>query len=122
MQHGCGYDQDGVYASVAQRYPEAAVVVPPRTTAVPIKTAETSPTQRDRHLEHIAEHGRIAWQTASGYTQRALAEAAVGRWKPVIGDGLRAHTDECRATEVDVAVHTLNRMLELGRPNYVRTA
>jgi hypothetical protein len=38
----------------------------------------------------------------------------------VIGDRLRAHTDERRATEVDVAVHALNRMLELGRPNYVR--
>ena len=39
----------------------------------------------------------------------------------MIGDRLRAHTDERRATEVDVAVHVLNRMLELGRPNYVRT-
>ena len=50
------------------------------------------------------------------------AEAAVSRWKRVIGDGLRAHTDERRATEVDVAVHALSRMLELGRPNYVRIA
>ncbi len=64
----------------------------------------------------------MAWQRASGYTRRALAEAAVGRWKQVIGDGLRAHTDERRATEVEMAVCTLNRMLELGRPNYVRTA
>ena len=40
----------------------------------------------------------------------------------VIGDRLRSHKDECRATEVAVAVHALNRMLELGRPNYVRVA
>jgi hypothetical protein len=40
----------------------------------------------------------------------------------VIGDGLRSRADEHRATEVDVAVHVLNRMLELGRPNYVRIA
>jgi hypothetical protein len=64
----------------------------------------------------------MAWQTASGYTKRARAEAAIGRWKQVIGDRLRAHTEERRATEVDVAVHVLNRMLELGRPNYVRLA
>jgi hypothetical protein len=38
----------------------------------------------------------------------------------VIGDRLRSHTDERRATEVDVAVDVLNRMLELGRPTYVR--
>ncbi len=55
-------------ASVAERHPEAAVVVPPRSTAVPSKTAESEPTQRDRHLQHIAERGRMAWQTASGYT------------------------------------------------------
>ena len=116
------YDQDGVYASVAERHPGAAIVVPPRSSAVPSKTAESEPTQRDRHLQHIAEHGRMAWQKASGYTKRARAEAAVGRWKQVIGDGLRAHTDERRATEVEVAVQALNRMLELGRPSYVRLA
>jgi len=85
------YDQDGVYASVAERHPEAAIVVPPRSTAVPSKTAENEPTQRDHHLRRIAEHGRMAWQKASGYTKRARAEAAIGRWKQVIGDGLRAH-------------------------------
>jgi hypothetical protein len=40
----------------------------------------------------------------------------------VIGDGLRLRTDDRRATEVDIAVHVLNRTVELGRPNYVRTA
>jgi hypothetical protein len=64
----------------------------------------------------------MAWQKASGYTTRARAEAAISRWKRVIGDGLRAHTDERRTSEVDVAVHALNRMLELGRPNHARIA
>jgi len=116
------YDQDGVYASVGEHHPEATIIVPPRATAVPSQTAERAPTQRDRHLQLIAEKGRMAWQTASGYTKRAKAEAAIGRWKQVIGDRLRAQTDERRATEVDVAVHVLNRMLELGRPKYVRVA
>src|SRR6185503_970192 len=116
------YDQDGVYTSVGERHPEAAVVVPPRATAVPSETAESAPTLRDRHLQLIAEKGRMAWQTASGYTKRARAEAAMGRWKQVTGDRLRAHTDERRATEVDVAVYVLNRMQDLGRPKYVRVA
>src|SRR3954452_10974495 len=116
------YDQDGVSASVAERHPAAAIIVPPRATAVPSETAETAPTQRDRHLQLIAETGRMAWQKAPGYTKRARAEAAIGRWKQVIGDRLRAHTDERRATEVDVAVYVLNRMLDLGRPSYVRIA
>src|SRR4051795_4442196 len=116
------YDQEGVYASVGERHPAAAVIVPPRATAVPSATAETAPTQRDRHLELIAEEGRMGWQRASGYTKRARAEAAMGRFKRVIGDGLRSRTDERRATEMDVAVYVLNRMLELGRPESVRIA
>jgi len=114
------YDQDRVYAGVAQRHPTAAVVVPPRATAVPSDTAETAPTQRDGHLQVIAEHGRMAWQKASGYNKRSRVEATMSRWKQVIGDGLRANTDERRLTEVAVAVHALNCMLELGRPSYVR--
>jgi hypothetical protein len=116
------YDQDGVYTGVAERHPEAAVIVPPRATAVPSRTAESQPTQRDRHLQLIAERGRRAWQMASGYTKRARAEATIGCYKRVIGDGLRSHTDERQATEMDVAVQVLNRMLELGRPTYVRIA
>src|SRR5829696_4501116 len=114
------YDQDRVYASVGERHPAAAVIVPPRATAVPSKLAESEPTQRDRHLQLIAERGRMAWQRASGYNNRARAETAIGRWKRVIGDGLGSHTDERRATEVNVAVYVLNRMLELGRPTYLR--
>ena len=114
------YDQEGVYADVAERHPEAEVVVPPRSTAVPSQTAETAPTQRDRHFQAIAEHGRIAWQKTSGYNWRALVEADISRWKRVIGDGLRSQTDGRQATEVAIAVGVLNRMLELGRPEYVR--
>src|SRR5271154_1713381 len=34
------YDQDGVYGEIAERHPDAAVIVPPRSSAVPSKTAE----------------------------------------------------------------------------------
>jgi hypothetical protein len=40
----------------------------------------------------------------------------------VIGNGLRSRTDRRRATEIAIAVHALNRMLELGRPKSVRIA
>ncbi len=43
-------------------------------------------------------------------------------FKHVIGDGLRSRTDRRRATEVDVAAHALNRMLEFRRPISVRIA
>jgi len=116
------YDQDGVYGEVSVRHPDAAVIVPPRSNAVLSPTAETEPTPRDRHLQVIAQHGRMGWQKASGYNWRALVEADIGRWKRVIGHALRSQTDKRQATEVAMAVDILNRMLELGRPSYLRIA
>ena len=116
------YDRGDVHGAVAARHPDASVVVPPRSSAVPSETAETAPTQRDRHLQQIAACGRLGWQKASGYNRRALAEAAVSRYKRVIGDTLRARTDPGQATEVAIAVRALNRMLALGRPESVRIA
>ena len=116
------YDQDNVYCEVAARHPDAAVIVPPRSSAVPSAMAETAPTQRDQHLRTVAERGRMGWQKASGYSWRALVEADIARFKRVIGGGLRSRTDGRRAAEVAIAVSALNRMLELGRPEYVRLA
>jgi hypothetical protein len=64
----------------------------------------------------------MGWQRASGYNWRALVESDISRWKRVIGDGLRSQTDECQDTEAAVAADVLSRMLELGRPEYVRIA
>ena len=50
------------------------------------------------------------WSVQQG---RALVEADISRFKRVIGDGLRSRT---------VAISALNRMLDLGRPEYVRAA
>ncbi|MGI4794841.1 MAG: hypothetical protein ACRYF2_17140 [Janthinobacterium lividum] len=75
---------------------------------------------RDRHLQLIAEHGRMVWQKASGYKWRALVEADISRFKQVIGAGLRSRTERRRATEVAIAVSALNQMLKCGRPEYVR--
>jgi hypothetical protein len=116
------YDQDIVDRAVIDRDPETTISVPPRSTAVPSVTAETEPTQRDRHLQCISEKGRLGWQKLSGYNKRSRVEAAIGRYKQVIGDGLRSHKDVRRSTEVGVAVNVLNRMLELGRPISVRIA
>jgi hypothetical protein len=116
------YDQDRVYAAVAERHLNAAVIIPPRATAVPSASAETDPQQRDLHLRRIAERGRMDWQNSSGYNLRAKVEASIGRYKRVIGEALRCRTDQTEATEVTIAAAALNRMLEFGRPNYVRVA
>ena len=116
------FTADGVYQAVMDRDPEALVIVPPRCTAVLSETAQAVPTQRDGHIQCIAEKGRMGWKKTSGYNRRARVETAIGRYKRLMGDGLRFHQDGRRATEVAVAVHVLNRMLELGRPISIRIA
>ena len=114
------YDRTAVYAAMHERHPEAAVIVPPRADAVPGATASTAPTQRDRHIRAIADNGRGAWQRNSGYNRRARVEGQIGRFKQVIGDRLRFHRSDARATEVAIAAAALNRMLDLGRPSSIR--
>ena len=111
-----------MYTTLDERHPDATVVVPPRADAVLSANAETDSTQRDRHIQAIAGKGRMAWQRDSGYNQRAGVEGQFAHWKQVIGDGLRFHSDETRATEVAIAAAVLNRMLDLGCPNSVRVA
>jgi hypothetical protein len=116
------YDQDRVYDDGAEHSAEAAVVVPPRATAVLSASAETNPTQRDRHIQVIAEQGRMNWQKTSGYNARAGAEGAMSRYKRIIGDTLRSHTRPAQEVETRIAVNVLNRMLDLARPESVRAA
>jgi hypothetical protein len=74
----------------------------------------------DKHFQEIARHGRMGRQKSGGYNTRANVEAAIGRYKRVIGDALRSRTDETEAIEVAIAGRVLNRMLDFGRPNHVR--
>jgi hypothetical protein len=115
------YDQDRVYESVAGRALDAAVIVPPRSTAALSASADTAPTRRDHNIREIASHGRMSWQKRSGYNLRAKVEVAIGRYKRVVGDTLRSRTDKTEVTEFAIAAVVLSRMLEFGRPNYVRT-
>jgi len=112
------YDSADVYAAVEERNSDALVIVPPRAGAV--ASSQTSPTQRDGHIRNIAARGRRGWQTASGYNRRALVEVQISRYKCVIGNALRSHTEESRRAEVAIAYHVLNRMNDLGRPKSVR--
>src|SRR5918993_1282550 len=116
------YDQDRVYDDVAEHSAEAAVVVPPRSTAVLSASAETDPTQRDRHIQAIAEQGRMGWQKTSGYNARAGAEGTMSRYKRIIGDTLRSHSRSAQEIETRIAVNVLNRILDFARPESVRAA
>jgi len=77
---------------------------------------------RSPHIADIRAHGRMAWQKSSGYNQRSQGETLMGRWKTVIGPKLKARGFENQKTEAKIGARILNRMTELGRPNFERTA
>lgn len=111
------YDGQAVYEAVTERHPEAAVIIPPRSTGVP---GETAVSQRNQHLRTIAEHGRIGWQRRSGYCRRSLVETAMYRYKTIIGRRLHARTLPNQRTEAKIGCNILNRMTSLGMPVSVR--
>ena len=113
------YDGAPTYQTIAAHGDEIALVIPPRSTAVP-SGDPGPPTQRDRHLAMIAEQGRMAWQAATRYGQRSLVETTMGRYKALIGPRLRARGFPAQQTEAAVGVAVLNRMLAAGRPASVR--
>src|SRR5208337_4279749 len=116
------YDRSATYDAILARNPSARFIVPPCKGATPGPTATISPTQRDRHVLAIAEHGRMNWQKTSGYNKRSKVEGAMSRYKRVIGDTMKSRHDARRTTEVAIAVNTLNRINELGRAKFFRVA
>ena len=118
------YDGEPVYQAIASHQPDPPpdVVIPPRASAVPGTEDAGARSQRDRHIRLIAEKGRMAWQKATGYGRRSLAEAAVGRYKGIIGPKLRARLLPAQQGEVAVAAEVLNRMIRVAKPVSTRVA
>ena len=116
------YDGEPSYEAVAARQadPPAAVVIPPRATAVPSKAACTEPTLRDRHIQLIGEKGRMAWQRETNYGRRNLVETGIGRYKSSIGAKLRARTPVNQQGEAAIAIAVLNRMVRTAKPVSIR--
>ena len=115
------YDGEAVYREAAGRQhdPPVDVVIPPRSSSVVTAEADTQ-TIRDRHVQFIAEKGRMAWQKTTGYGRRSLVETAIGRFKHIIGSKLRAHSNDGQCGEVAIAVQVLNRMIRIAKPISVR--
>ena len=111
------YDGEAVYDAVAERNPQAAVIIPPRATAVP---SETTATQRNQHIAEIEKHERRGWQRRSGYNRHSLVETGMYRYKTIVGRRLNARTLPNQRTEAKLGCNVLNRMTGLGMPASAR--
>ncbi len=110
------YDGEGVSACLTARSGrEIEIIVPPPKSAVNGNNA-----QRNRHISHIAEHGRMNWQKEKSYNQRSQIKAQIGRWKTIIGGSLQARKRDNQITETRFAAKTMNRMTVLGKAQFER--
>jgi hypothetical protein len=117
------YDGEPTVKALTERFGALLEVkIPPPKNAILSPGAAQNPSARDEHIAEIETHGRIAWQKSSGYNQRSRIETHIGRWKAVIGPKLKARSFENQKTEAKIGVRILNRMTELGRPKFKRTA
>ena len=118
------YDGEPTYAAVATRQldPIPDVTIPPRSSAVMSTEEQDAQSRRDRHIQLIAQHGRIGWQRATGYGRRNLVETTMGRYKHLIGPKLRARSLQGQQGEAAIAVAALNKMIRVANPMTVRTA
>src|SRR3954468_10572963 len=114
------YDGEPTYQTVARHDSTTTVIIPPRSTAVP--GATTEPTQRDRHIQCLADKRRLGWQRETDYGKRSKAETAMSRYKRILGDHLHARKLSGQQAEAAIGVTVLNRMIDAGRPKSVRVA
>ena len=107
------YDTIAVYEAAGAR--GARVVVPPKRTAAVSRRRPRS-VARDRTVKRMQEIGQRRWKKEAGYHRQARVENVFFRYKPIIGDGLRARSSAGQGTEAVLACNVLNRMTDLGRP------
>jgi len=113
------YDSYKVYDAAETHSSERSprVIIPPRRNTRSRKKSGIGGGQRVDTIRKIEEIGRRRWQKESGYTRRSLVEAAISRYKRIMGGRLRSRTTVSQQTEVRIGCSVLNRMTQLGMPD-----
>ena len=76
--------------------------------------------QRNEAIEYIEEHRKSRWKREFNYHQRALVENLFSRWKTIYGENIRSKSSEAQQTEVTLKSFILNKMTDLGMPEWKR--
>jgi hypothetical protein len=113
------FDKTPVYEAVLQHSPKADVVIPPSSNAV--ENTSAAP-MRNRNIQEIKAHGRMAWQKNRSYGRRNLSELAMLRYQKILGNAIHARDFERQKQEVMIGCSVLNKMTSLGMPASYRSA
>ena len=113
-----GYDGRTVYeaAAIRQLHPLPDIVVPPRASSVLNVDAATPPNGSGSSCPAHRGEGPHGVAEGSRYGRRSLIEAAIGRYKHIIGSKLCARLSNDQQGEVAIAIQILNRMIRSAKP------
>ena len=113
------YDTKRVYEAAQEKGDGRAVrvLIPPGRNAQLNPRPSAALKERNRNIRSIGRLGRRAWHKRSGYSERAMVENAIYRYKTMIGRGLRSRTLAAQRVEVQLACGVLNTMTRLGMPD-----
>jgi hypothetical protein len=116
------YDAAAVYEAAQSTGGGRAVrvLIPPGRDAQLAPRPSAALEERNRNILSIRELGRREWHKRSGYSERAMVENAVFRYKTIIGRCMRSRALEGQRAEVQLASKILNRMTRLGMPESYR--
>ena len=112
------YDENHVYETQEQHFPEADIVIPPKDNL--LYDVEKKHAKRCRAMLEIAAKGQMGWQAAHHYGKRALAELAMQRYKRTFGNRLHARELPNQKMEMMLSCGVLNRFTSLGMPQSYR--
>jgi hypothetical protein len=96
--------------------PNTKVVIPPRPNAV----ADKKTHQINEAIKYIGEHRKSRWKREFDYHQRALVENLFSRWKTIYRENIRSKNNEAQQTEMTLKSFILNKMTDLGMPEWKR--
>ena len=111
------YDDNLVYETLENHFPEADVVIPIREG---LYYDESHHPIRCRNQIEIAAKGKIAWQRSHQYGKRNVSEMAMQRYKRTFGNRLHARELANQKMETMIACGVLNRFTGLGMPKSYR--
>lgn len=118
------YDTRPCYDVLEQRAEqqgtEITIAIPPRHGARLKQHGNVKgrPLSRDQNIRRIRKVGRKRWKEETDYHRRSLAETTMFRMKTIFGDELSARCIENQGTETFVRCQILNRMNQLGKPDF----
>jgi hypothetical protein len=114
------YDENHVYTTLEQHFPEADIVIPPKDNL--LYDEEKKQAKRCRAMLEIAARGQMAWQANHHYGKRSVSELAMQRYKRTFGNRLHARKLSNQKMETMIACGVLNRFTAIGMPRSYRCA